>query len=203
MKNNRKKLVIASILLVLMLAIFLIGGYTYSKYLTQVRGRGVIDVARWDFTVNGSNSVMENIDLARTCTPETLVNNRIAPGVKGSFDIVINAQQSDTAIEYVVHFENENNKPRNLKFKYDNKEVSEINELEQYLTGIINANDEEKTRTLTIEWYWLYGDQMSEEQYNAIQQDDIIDTQDGLNLGRYSFDVIVTGIQVAPEPVSI
>jgi len=194
MKKNKKKLIILAILLLLLLAIFLIGGQTYSKYLSKIEGKGVIDVATWNFTVNGSSSIMKNINLAQTYDLTTLANNCIAPGTKGSFNIVIDATQSNTGIEYSVNFENENSKPKNLVFSYDNNITSDIKDLESYLTGTINANDDEKIKTLTINWEWKYETGIGDE----IVRNDKIDTQDGINLKQYNFDVIVTGVQVEP-----
>lgn len=192
MWNNKKKLAILSILLILMLAIFLMGGYTYSKYLSQVRGRGVIEIAKWNFAVNGSNSVMENIKLVGTYTPETVVDNKLAPGAKGKFDIVIDATGSETGIKYSVNFENQNDKPKNLVYTYEDKTVSDIKELEEYLTGFIHVNDEERTKTLTIGWHWPFESGTNTKENAKCNSED---TKDGLDLKQYRFDVIVTGEQ--------
>ncbi len=198
MKKNKKKLIFTSVILLIVLAIFLTGGYTYSKYVTQVGGSGIIDIAVWDFNVNGSNTVMETINLAQTYDEKTLSNNAIAPGTKGSFDIVIDTRKSNTAIDYNVNFENEVGKPDNLKFSYGDVQVSSIKELESYLMGRINANDEKKVKTLTIKWEWPY----ETGEKNSINENDSIDTKNAKNIGRYSFDVIVTGRQVEPDNVS-
>ncbi len=198
MIKNKRKLIITSLILLVVLAIFLTGGYTYSKYVTQVGGSGIIDIAIWDFNVNGSNTVMETINLAQTYDEKTLSNNAIAPGTKGSFDIVIDTRKSNTAIDYNVNFENETGKPNNLKFSYGDVQVSSIKELESCLKGRINANDEEKVKTLTIKWEWPY----ETGEKTAINKSDSIDTENSKNMGRYSFDVIVTGTQVEPNNVS-
>lgn len=199
MNKNKKRLVIANILLILMLIVFLIGGYTYSKYINQVKGSGLIEVARWDFTVNGATTLMQKINLAQTYTAETVAENRIAPGIKGSFDIVINANRSETGIKYNVKFANEMNRPRNLLYSYEDYEVADIHELEQYLTGVIHYNDDEKERVLTINWRWPYETGVDA---TEVSRHDIEDTRDGRNLYEYSFDIIVTGEQEEPERVT-
>ena len=80
-------------------------------------------------------------------------------------------------------------------YKFKDNTVENIEELEQYLTGTINANDENKVRTLTIEWEWPYGDKTT----GVITKEDEIDTTEGLKALDYTFDVEVTGVQVVPS----
>ena len=193
-KNIKKKILIVLILLLIILVALL--GNTYSKYITKVEGRGVIEVAKWAFLVNGETATMTNINLAQTYDSNTLIANRIAPGTRGSFDIVIDASGSEVGIDYDVKFLNENNKPTNLKFNYNGNIVSSINELEDSLKGNIPADSNEKIKTFTIEWFWNYETGNTKEE---IEKYDIYDTQDGKNLDKYSFDVVVTGRQVEPK----
>ena len=198
MNKNKKRLIIAIILLILMLAIFLIGGYTYSKYISQVRGKGVIDIAKWNFKVNNESSTMETINLADSFTPETIKDNKLAPGVKGDFDIVIDATECETGVQYAVNFENIKDKPQNLEYSYEDICVSDIKELEPYLTGIIHANDEERTRTIKIYWNWRYENAYSPETVANVNEQDTID---GRALSNHSFDIVVTGSQELPERI--
>lgn len=190
-KLKKKKAII--ILLFLLIILFALLSKTYAKYLTQIQGKGIIDVANWSFIVNGQTSSMTNINLAQTYDEKTLLKDKIAPGTKGSFDIIIDTTGSDVGIEYDVKFLNEKEKPHNLKFKYDDTTVSSITELEEKLKGVISANEEEKIKTLTIEWSWDYQTGNTEE---LIENSDIKDTQDGIKLGEYSFDIVVTGKQI-------
>ena len=127
---------------------------------------------------------------------ETLVNNKIAPGTTGDFSIIVDATDSEVGVDYNVTFENEKQKPTNLKFIYENVEYSSIQELEDVLQGTINANDENKEKTLHITWKWEYetGDTKEE-----ISNNDKIDTQEGIQDLNYTFDVVVTGTQVTPQ----
>lgn len=193
-KNIKKKILILLILLLIILVTLL--GNTYSKYITKVEGKGVIQVAKWAFLVNGQTATMTNINLAQTYNASTLIANRIAPGTRGSFDIVIDATGSEVGIDYDVKFLNQNNKPTNLKFNYNGNIVSSINELEQFLNGNISANSNEKIKTFTIEWFWNYETGNTKEE---IASYDAKDTQDGKTLDKYSFDVVVTGRQVEPQ----
>lgn len=195
MKKSKKRIILLVLLLLLLTFIALLGGGSYSKYLTQVQGKGVIEVAKWAFLVNGQTASITNINLAKTYNAETLAQNTIAPGTSGSFDIIIDTTGSEVGINYDVKFENERNKPQNLKFIYDGHTVNTIKELEEFLTGTIAANSNEKIKTMKIEWNWPYE---TENPANEKLIKDIEDTNDGKLLETYSFDVIVTGTQASP-----
>jgi len=167
---------------------------TFSKYTNKVVGNGETSIAKWSFKVNEQTEQFATIKLAETYDKNTLTNGKIAPGTKGSFDLVIDSSTSEVGVDYMVDFENETNKPTNLIYRVNNNTVDNIEELEQYLTGTINANDTDKTRTLTIEWEWPYGDATT----GVKTEEDKIDTDEGLKALDYSFDVKVTGVQVVP-----
>ena len=194
MTRKKKVLIMLSILAIVLLAF--IGGQAYAKYVSQVRGEGVAEVATWSFKVNGQSEQVEEINLASTCNNETLVNNKIAPGTSGSFNIIVDATGSDVGINYNIAFTEEENKPQNLKFEYNDTEYNSIKELEEDLSGTINANDEEKTRTLNVKWKWDYETGSSPEE---IESNDLVDTQDGQSIKNYTFNVVVTGTQVEPK----
>lgn len=194
MSKSKKVIILLAILIALVLSF--IGGQTFSKYISEVEGTGIAEVARWSFKVNGQNEEVQTINLASTCDDETLIDNKIAPGTKGSFDIIVDGSGSDVGIDYQISFENESNKPQNLKFKYENVEYNSITDLETALRGTINADDEEKTRTLTVNWEWAYETGKDEQE---ILQNDLVDTQNAQNIINYTFDVIVSGVQVMPN----
>lgn len=162
-----------------------------------MEGKGVIEVAKWAFLVNGQTSSITNLNLSKTYRQDTLVENTIAPGTSGSFDVQIDATGSEVGIDYEVIFQNEKSKPQNMQFTYDNHTVNSIKELEPFLTGSIQANSQEKVKTMTITWNWPYetAKTLAEEKLQ-----DTEDTQDGKSLEQYSFDIVVTGKQV--EPIS-
>ena len=167
---------------------------TFSKYTNKVIGDGETEIAKWSFKVNQETEQFATIKLADTYDKTTLLNGKIAPGTKGSFDLVIDATDSEVGVKYEVDFQNETNKPTNLIFKSNNKTVSTIEELEDVLTDTINADDTNKVRTLTINWEWPYETGTE----NAILNNDKIDTNEGLQALDYNFDIVVTGTQVQP-----
>ena len=194
MSKRKRILLIVSILAIIILSF--IGGQTYSKYVSEVQGDGLAEVATWSFKVNGQQEQVQTINLASTCNEETLLDNKIAPGTSGSFNIIIDGTDSDVGIDYKIKFLNERGKPNNLKFKYQNTEFNSINELQENLSGRINANDENKIRTLNIEWEWKYETGDNEQD---IANNDKIDTEDAKDISQYTFNVIVSGTQVEPQ----
>lgn len=194
MSKKKKIVLIVAILSSILLAFM--GGQSFSKYVSEVRGNGVAEVATWSFKVNGQKEQVQTIQLSSTCNNETLVGNKIAPGTNGSFNIIVDGTGSDVGINYNIKFENESAKPTNLKFIYDNQEYSSIDELQNNLSGTIHANDEDKTRILTINWKWDYETGKDE---TEIASNDRIDTQNAKDIANYTFHVIVSGTQVVPQ----
>lgn len=194
MTSKKKVLIVLAILLIILLAF--IGGQAYAKYVSEVRGNGIAEIATWDFKVNGESEQVDEISLASTCNNETLVDNKIAPGTTGSFNIIVDATDSDVGINYNITFTEEENKPENLKFFYDDKEYNSIKDLEEDLYGTINTNDGNKARTLNIKWEWPYQTGTNEDE---IAKNDLIDTKDAKTIQNYTFSVVVTGTQVEPR----
>lgn len=193
--TKKKKIIIVLAVLCGILLAFL-GGQAYAKYITEVKGDGIAEVATWNFKVNGEKEQVQEIRLASTYNNETLVNNRIAPGTSGNFNIIVDTTDSEVGIAYHIAFKEEVNKPTNLKFIYENVEYNSIEELEDKLSGVINANDENKIKTLNIGWKWDYETGSSPEEILA---NDILDTKDAQDIENYTFQVSVTGTQVQPQ----
>lgn len=192
---NKKKKIIATIVILASILLAFLGGQTFSKYITEVKGEGTANVAKWSFKVNDSEEKIQKINLASTINNQTLINNKIAPGTKGSFDIIVDGTEAEVGIDYQIKFINEQNKPQNLIFKYNNKEYKSVTELTEDLSGRINANDEEKKITKTIEWEWPYETGKTE---NEVQKNDKIDTENGKQISTYNFEISVTGTQIVP-----
>ena len=191
---KKKAVIIIAILVAIVLSF--IGGQTYSKYVTEVRGDGTAQIATWDFKVNGQKEEVQTISLGSTYDKSTLVNGKIAPGTEGIFQIIVDATGSDVGIDYKIKFTDETTKPANLKFYYQEVEYNSILELGEALSGTINADDENKSKTFDIKWKWNYetGSNPTE-----IASNDKIDTQNAQEITNYEFDVIVSGTQVVPQ----
>lgn len=194
MTNKKKILVMLAIISAI--TISFIGGHSYAKYVSEIKGRGVAEIAKWSFRVNGREEQIQTIQLVDTCENKTLINNKIAPGTSGSFNIVIDATGSDVGVNYSVKIANEQNKPNNLKFIYENVEYATITELAKAITGVINANDQIKEKTFKIDWKWNYETGNND---TEIARNDATDTNDSKLIENYTFDVIISGVQVMPQ----
>lgn len=164
--------------------------------MTKIEGNGLAHIATWDFKVNGQEEQVQTINLASTFNNGTLLENKIAPGTSGSFNIMIDAKESNVGIDYKVNFQEESQKPTNLIFIYENKQYNSIFDLEKVMEGTINSDEEDKIRILNIMWNWKYetGNSIKE-----IQKNDEIDTLQSKIMKDYKFKIIVSGTQVVPQ----
>lgn len=131
----------------------------------------------------------KSIDLAETIDKETLVYEKIAPGTKGSFNILLESNQD---LKYKIEFKSLNEKPYNLNFRaIKNGEVlgeaKTLEELAEKLTGYIEKNGK---IDITINWYWDFENKQNQE------LTDIQDTKDSENITRYQFNVYAFGEEI-------
>ena len=100
-------------------------------------------------------------------------------------------QENISGIESeLVNFINEENTPNNIVFTYGVSKAKSLSEFDN-IQGHI-AHDEPQTRRILIEWVWEYETGKESEEITA---NDIIDTQDGITLDEYTFDIVVTAAQ--------
>lgn len=191
--SKRKKIIIIAII-ILALGLLFIGGNTFSKQVTEVKGKGVANVANWSFKVNNNEAQIQTINLASN-NNKNLTDNKIAPGTSGNFQIKINAEGAEVGINYKISFINETNKPQNLFFIYNDKKYKNITEMEKDLTGTIDATTGEKEKNIEIYWEWPYETMIDGDS----SVNDKIDTQDSKNIKEYTFDIKVEGVQVLPQ----
>ena len=148
----------------------------------------LIDVEEKEYrlNVNYKNIDFRNINLAETINRETLIYEKIAPGTRGSFNIILEANKNS---KYKVVFNSINEKPQNLKFKanINNKEIGKANtleELQKYLIGYIRKNEKIDIR---VNWYWEFEDN---------EQNDKQDTKDAQYIKKYQFDINAIGEEI-------
>ena len=192
---SKKKKIIAVLAILLAIFVSFLGGQTFSKYITEVTGKGNAPIANWNFVVNESEETTQTIDLASTLNNATLLGNKIAPGTNGSFTITIDGTGSEVGIQYDLEIKNETQKPKNLIFMYQGQTYQNIKEIFKKTSAIIDANAAEKTRQITIDWKWPFEiGETPEDKLKNNQQD----TNDATNIENYTFDIVVTGKQVVP-----
>lgn len=193
---SKTKKIILLIIAVAVILLSFVGGHSYAKYMSRVEGKGTADIANWNFKVNESEQQIQTISLKSTINNKTVSNNQIAPGTEGQFEIKLDATGSEVGIDYFIKFENETQKPTNLKFSYNGKIYNSLTELQQDLPGTINANEQNKIKTIQIGWNWKYETGTTAQEISA---NDAIDTQNAKQMSNYTFDVLVSGTQVMPE----
>lgn len=193
--KKSKKIILVLVAIIAILVSFL-GGQAYAKYMSKVTGNGTAEIASWKFKVNENEEKMQTIALSSTINNLTLVNGKIAPGTSGSFQINLDATGTDVGIFYTINFENETEKPTNLKFEYLGQTYKSLDYLRNAIVGGINADSNEKTKTITIGWNWNFETGSTEEE---IEKNNKLDTEQSKYITDYSFDVVVTGTQVRPK----
>lgn len=131
-----------------------------------------------DITYKGTN--FTNVNLIDTIKQKTLVDEKIAPGVSGEFDIIIKTNK-DT--KYQIYLLSKNEKPENLKFNIANTNIyaNKIEDLTQYLTGNLKKGE---TKTVTINWNWNYENE---------ERGNVQDTEDSKNIDKYIFEIYTYG----------
>ena len=132
--------------MLLAITVSFLGGQTFSKYVTEIKGSGKAEVAAWSFKAYGENEQTQTVNLASTVNDATLLNNKIAPGTKGSFVIRIDGRGSDVGINYNLKAVNETQRPQNLIYTCKGITYPDIEHLMAASGGTIDANDPEKVK---------------------------------------------------------
>lgn len=116
--------------------------------------------------VKKAENTYEKINLLQSIDLKTLVNEKIAPGTKGSFYVYLT---SNTNMDYEMKIVDKNKSPKNFKF--------EINEKQ----GRIEKN---KLKKIEVKWEWPY---------EIDDEENIQDTKDGENIEEYDFEICTIG----------
>lgn len=132
----------------------------------------------YDFRVSYQNIDFKNINLAESIKQDTLIQEKIAPGTEGEFEILL---QSNRKINYRIKFKSTNEKPENLNFQIKGKDRKyyKLEDMEQELQGELTDN-----KKIAIYWKWDYeGNEMQNFQ----------DTKDGQAIKQYNFTIYAIG----------
>lgn len=165
-KNKTMKMILIT-LLIAMIALVLVSG-TYAKYTSSASGSDTARVAKWSFTVGGTDIVAENtftFDLFKTIkdtdgkTETDVVSANadkvIAPGTSGSFDLVLE-NKSETSAKYGITYTVTNTASIPVQFSVNGKDWTDnlANVVESDTDTKLAANN--GTKTITIQWKWAY-----------------------------------------------
>ena len=184
-KNSKRKIILT---IAIILAITMLAGVVYARYVLHFKRTAAGDVARWQFEVNDSENEVDNTALSvKTYNNTTIAAQKIAPGTEGKFEIKINAQNVDTAFNYSVEFENVTNKPNNLYFTIgeSTEPIYSMETLETQLSNKrMNPNSQD---SYEIKWVWPF-----------TGGNDVDDTTFGKAGSPFSFDMHLNIDQVEP-----
>ena len=132
------------------------------------------------FDIEYRKTKFTDISIDETINNKTLVNEKIAPGTKGDFEIEL---KSNSNINYNVEFKSKNKKPLNLIFyiEGDTKRYNTLEELGNSLNGQILKNE---NKIIKINWEWIYENN---------KDGDIQDTIDSKEISQYNFLIYAYG----------
>ena len=143
MKGNKKILVVAVLLLLIAVSYS-----TYAIYKSSATGTGSVNAAAWVVEVNNTDIVANNTFTLGNITWDSTrygQNNTIAPGDKGTVDVVIDASGSEVGVSYAITIDT-------TALNNPNFTVAAASGSEP-LTGTI-AYGSTMTKTVTLEITW-------------------------------------------------
>lgn len=173
----------------------LLGG-TMARYVSEVTGEATATVAAWSFKANEQDTTLTTINLGSTENRQgyvagDIMDGVIAPGTKGSFDIVIDGTGSEVGVDYILKFAAADGTtlPADLTFKVDNATGTAADyTLGDDVTGTIDyaAGADAMKKTLKVTWEW------------AFDENDTTSTNDNKYQGEsWTLNITVTGKQTA------
>ena len=191
--KNKKKMGGILLLISLILVIFL-AGYTFARYYKSINAGGTsASIARWSF---GSKNEKTIINLSE---------EKIAPGSSGQFEIEVDATNSEVDVDYEILVSEEKNIPTNMKFYAQTKdekgtiistteEISSFTELAaNNLKGTIPVEANNQKRSIIVYWNWEF----NENDTTTIDSDDAtlsVDENGKSNL-ECGFNIEIVGRQ--------
>ncbi len=163
---------------------------TYGKYLTSADANTELTIARWQILVN-TQDIVNNSDFSEVVVPtfngtQNIQSNVIAPTSVGTFDLLINANDTDVSFTYTISIDTSDCNVTDLTITgytlggvYHTYDGSDI-------TGDILLNDVNKTVSITfdVEWTDGTGETMDNEDDTEASKD-----------GTTSFDINVNFVQ--------
>ena len=199
-KYGMLKVIISVILII---AVVILAGIAYARYVTSIRGQTEAQVAKWSFkVVDGDSSTIDVLDfpITRTDSNTEVDSSTIAPGTYGMFEIDVDARGTETILNYGISI-GFTNKPQNMKFYADENMTNEI-QLDSngrlVLSKFLSLDDVKNIQSNIIYWNWPLetGTTQAEIDYN--------DGLDSQFMGKtLTMAITVTGTQAIEEGVTV
>lgn len=148
------------------IAFFLLFYSTFARYTTIVKNESTVPIANWQIKVN-NNDILNGGTLTNKIelipSTQTTTDNKLAPGQNGYFDIIINPEGTDVAIEYILNL-NTTNLPSGIiltTYEILNENISANIENNQ-IEGKINLQQMQQltssdAKTIRVYWEWADG----------------------------------------------
>lgn len=181
-------------------------GATMARYVTEVTGEAKAVVAAWSFKADSKDSVGETfteINLGDTTHRQAydsgdIADDVIAPGTKGSFNIVIDGSGSEVGIDYAVKIAAGTNAGTNVTLPDDlvfsteaitaDKPGSKLDDFSPSGTIDYATGADSMKKTITVNWEWAFG------------EDDTVASNDNAYVDKdWTLDITITGKQTTPE----
>lgn len=212
--SNRKKILFAVTVLMLVFLIAMVLGYTYAKYVNSREVSSSTDIAAWSFAgaiSNTSSETTTTISLANPENADSNVNGKLAPGTSGSFRIIVNAAGSEVDVDYDVLLKGtESSKPANLYFTcsdLENAVDDEGNLIKYYsladmlavddttgksnMSGTITTDQNSTPKVITVNWEWPYESTIAGSTQEELDAQDTLDS----DISNYTFTLSIVGKQ--------
>ncbi len=171
MSKNKKVIVITIILLIISVILVYAILSTYATFRSEFSGSMKVDNATWKILIN-------NTDISLNATKEFTIDNinidqsqgveegKLAPGLKGNFNILIDPSDTDVSIIYELKLDTKNINSTNIRID-EVKETNTGNNLVQTdmntYTGIISLDDIKNNVTNNIQVTLLWHDDGNED----------------------------------------
>lgn len=121
---------------------------------------------QYKIKVKKSQETTKSLKLLETVDQKTLIKEKIAPGTKGNFEIILT---SNDTLNYKIYIRGKNEKPKNFVFEIQEEQ------------GKIEKGE---TKKVNVTWKWPY-------EINEKENDQ--DTKDGTQLKIYNFEICIIG----------
>ena len=191
-----------SLLFALMIGITLLScavGGTYAKYTEKVEKSAKATVAKWAFADDNTTQSNYKFAVSESYDASTLVNGKIAPGTKGTFEINLVNTNTDTAVGFEILFANMANKPTNFHLYRTTDGTTKGDEVKLDGTGKVTGKLAAKDSTgLTAKFIWEWAYETAEAAAN-----DAVDTNEGKLANELTMGVTITGTQIAPATSAV
>ncbi len=146
-KQNKKKLIILACMCSILILLYEIV-HIYAIFYSEVTGNVELKNGAWNIVINGteiSKGVQKDfvIDQINIDQNEHVKSGKLAPGLLGNFEIIINPKNTDVSVKYEISLNKENMKNSSIKIK-------SINETE-YNNELIRTDQNTYTAIIPVE----------------------------------------------------